>query len=102
MEIVMPRERRKNFRVEWNSPGKIEAQGRTICSCIVNNFSNGGANISKVQSALIPDFFILHVLGFDKPRQCRVTWRHEEELGVQFTDTPEAQLRKRRARTQAP
>jgi PilZ domain len=99
----MPRERRKNFRVEWNSAGKIEAQGRTIGSCIVSNFSNGGAKISQVQSALIPDFFILYVSGFDKPRQCRVMWRADEELGVRFTDTPEArQLMKRRARVGAP
>jgi hypothetical protein len=98
----MPRERRRNFRVEWNSAGKIEAQGRTICSCIVNNLSNGGANISQVQSALIPDFFILYVLGLDKPRQCRVRWRADEELGVQFTDTPSArQSRKRRASVEA-
>jgi hypothetical protein len=98
----MPRERRGNFLVEWNSAGKIEAQGRTICSCIVNNLSNGGANISQVQSALIPDFFILYVLGLDKPRQCRVRWRADEELGVQFTDTPSArQSRKRRASVEA-
>jgi hypothetical protein len=84
----MPREHRRNFRVEWNSAGKIEAQGRTVCSCIVSNLSDGGANISHVQSALIPDFFILHVLGLDKPRQCRVMWRADEELGIRFTDTP--------------
>jgi hypothetical protein len=99
----VPRERRRNFRVEWNSAGKIEAQGRTICSCIVSNFSNGGANISQVQTALIPDFFILYVLGFDKPRQCRVMWRADEELGVRFTDTPGIrQSRKRRASVAAP
>jgi PilZ domain len=98
----MPRERRKNFRVEWNSPGKIEAQGRTVCSCIVSNLSNGGANISHVESALIPDFFILHVLGLDKPRQCRIMWRADEELGIRFTDTPSVrQSRKRRASVEA-
>jgi hypothetical protein len=96
----MPRERRRNFRVEWNSPGKIKAQGRTVCSCVVSNLSSGGANLSEVQSSLIPDFFILH--GLYKSRQCRVVWRSGDELGVRFTDTPHArQSRKRRASTQA-
>src|SRR5688572_22436829 len=98
----MPRERRKNFRVEWSSPGRIEADGRLICFCIVGNLSNGGANITHVQSALIPDFFILHVLGLDRPRQCRVMWRANEELGVRFADAPSTrQSKKRRASAEA-
>jgi hypothetical protein len=40
------RERRKNFRVEWNSPGKIyHRDGRFARLCIVSNFSNGGARL---------------------------------------------------------
>jgi hypothetical protein len=56
----MLKERRRNFRVEWNSAGKIVVNGRTICSCIISNLSNGGANISEVVSTEIPDRFDLH------------------------------------------
>jgi hypothetical protein len=38
------REHPKNFRVEWNSAGKIyDRNGRFARHCIVSNFFDGGA-----------------------------------------------------------
>jgi hypothetical protein len=49
------RERRKNFRVEWNSPAKIyDRRSRFARRCIVSNFSNGGAKIVGVERGTIP------------------------------------------------
>ena len=46
------RERRKNFRVEWNSAAKIyDRDGRFARLCIVSNFSNGGAKIIGLDPA---------------------------------------------------
>jgi hypothetical protein len=60
------RERRKNFRVEWNSPGKIyHRNGRFARLCIVRNFSNGGARITGVEPGTVPDEFILRIFPHD-------------------------------------
>jgi hypothetical protein len=84
----MRKERRKNFRVEWNTGGKIVVEGRTICSCIISNLSNGGAKISKVDSTDIPDQFVLSFVDPVAPRLCRVSWRRDNEIGVQFAAAP--------------
>lgn len=81
----MPNERRKNFRVEWNTAGKIVVNGREICSCVISNLSNGGAKISDVVSNDIPDRFDLYFSELIAPRLCQVSWRRNDELGVQFS-----------------
>src|SRR5260370_32441709 len=49
------RERRKNFRVEWNSSAKIyDCNGYFVRLCIVGNFSNGGATIACVEPGTVP------------------------------------------------
>ena len=50
------RERRKNFRVEWNSPATIcDREGVFARFCIVRNFSNGGAKIVDPDPSALPD-----------------------------------------------
>jgi hypothetical protein len=95
------RERRKNFRVEWNSLGKIyDRNGRFAVSCIVSNFSNGGAKIAGVKPRKIPDDFILLISPHSRPHECRVTRRSKDGLGVEFTDNGrgmnDPKLRRRR------
>ena len=84
----MRRERRKNFRVEWNCAGEIELfDGGPARLCIVANMSNGGAKIGGVIAATLPDEFMLSLLpGVGPARKCRVTWRADNELGVRFTE----------------
>jgi hypothetical protein len=81
------RERRRNFRVEWNSPGKIyDCNGRFARPCTVSNFSNGGAKIVCLGHHKVPDQFILRISPHGRARRCRVTWRAKDGLGVEFTD----------------
>jgi hypothetical protein len=84
----MRRERRKNFRVEWNSAGEIElGDGGPARLCIVANLSNGGAKIGGVIAATLPDEFMLSLVpGVEPARKCRVTWRADNELGVRFAE----------------
>ncbi len=78
-------ERRKNFRVEWNSPGKIYLRnGRFARLCIVSNFSNGGARITGVEPGTVPDEFIIRILPRGRACECQVTWRSKDGLGVAF------------------
>jgi hypothetical protein len=87
LEAAMSRDRRKNFRVEWNSPGMVEVDRRPARPCMVTNISNGGAMISGVNPATLPDEFTLRLANDRKPgRKCQVAWRTKNELGVEFTD----------------
>jgi hypothetical protein len=72
--------------------------GRTICSCIISNLSNGGANISEVASNEIPDHFDLHFSKVIAPRLCQVSWRRDNELGVQFLASTKSKARKATAK----
>jgi PilZ domain-containing protein len=82
----MRRERRKHFRVEWNSPATIY-DGQLPRCCIVSNFSNGGAKIVGVKATTIPDEFMLRITpGHGRIRKCRVLWRSDDAIRVQFID----------------
>ena len=80
------RDRRKNFRVEWNSSGKIyDSDGRLTQQCVVRNFSNTGARIVGVESRTVPDEFILRISPHGGIHRCRVIWRSKDGIGVKFT-----------------
>ena len=81
------RERRKNFRVEWNSPAKIYDRGGQFAGlCIVSNFSNGGAKLIGLEPNTVPDEFILRIAPRIRPHNCKVVRRTKHALGVIFTD----------------
>jgi len=82
----MRRERRKNFRVEWNSPATIY-HDHFVRPCILSNVSNRGAKITGVRGATFPDEFMLRVTPHGRLRKCLVLWRTDDALGVQFTDS---------------
>jgi hypothetical protein len=79
-------ERRKNFRVEWNSPATIhDPERHMLRPCILSNFSNTGAKITGVRAITIPDEFMLCITP-GRTRKCRVLWRSDDTLGVEFGD----------------
>jgi len=84
----MRRDRRASFRVEWNSPSTIYDVDRHLeRPCIVSDFSNGGAKITGVRTRTIPNEFRLRISHNEgRARTCRVIWRSDDTLGVEFTD----------------
>ena len=84
----MRRERRKNFRVEWNVPATIYDSDRGISRpCVLVNISTGGACISGLRADTVPDEFILEVTsGLYRSHKCKVLWRGDNTLRVQFTN----------------
>ena len=81
------RERRKNFRVEWNSTAKIyDLAGRFCGLCIVSNFSNGGAKIIGIKSSTVPDEFVLHIVPRIRPHRCKVVRRTKDGVATIFAD----------------
>lgn len=86
----MGRERRKTFRVEWNSPATI-LDGTLTRRCILVNFSNGGARITGLRGDTVPDEFTLRITrGRGRTRKCRVLWRTEDTVGVEFVGCVES------------
>jgi hypothetical protein len=83
-------ERRRSFRVEWNSPATIH-DGSLARPCILANFSNAGAKITGVVPATIPDEFMLTITPHGRKRKCRVRWRYGEAVGIEFTDRAEVE-----------
>jgi hypothetical protein len=80
----MRRERRKDL-VEWNSPATIhDLEYHLDRPCILSNFSNCGAEITGVRAVTVPDEFLLQITR-DRNRKCRVLWRTDDTLGVEFT-----------------
>src|SRR5215216_2792227 len=81
-------ERRQHLRVEWMSSATIDlGAGRRSRPCMVSNLSNGGAKLSGVEGATLPDEFALRISASrESPRKCRVIWRTRHELGVEFAE----------------
>jgi hypothetical protein len=81
----MLRERRKDLQVEWNCPATIHDLERNLARpCVLSSFSNGAAQIAGVRANTIPDEFVLQITH-DDVRKCRVIWRTDDTLGVEFT-----------------
>jgi hypothetical protein len=53
--------------------------------CTVADISDGGAGLTVISVAAIPDRFKLEIKGEDKVRFCKVAWKKEpHRMGVSF------------------
>jgi hypothetical protein len=77
-------ERRKRTRAISSQPGAISWAGMRRINCVVRNFSSTGARLEGTLPASLPPTFNL---VFDDDRSalsCRVKWRRERAVGVEF------------------
>ncbi|OCX25975.1 pilus assembly protein PilZ (plasmid) [Bradyrhizobium sp. UASWS1016] len=58
--------------------------GGGAISCTVRNLSDSGASLEVASPIGIPDSVVLELEGGG--RRCRVVWRKEKRIGVQFVD----------------
>ncbi len=54
--------------------------------CVVLDVSKGGARLLVHRRDELLSDFILHIEEFAMTQRCRVIWRREDEVGVEFTD----------------
>jgi hypothetical protein len=96
------RERRKNIRVEWNTPARIRLHNsRDSLPCVVHDLSNTGARITMPDTAKVSNQFTLELSPDGKRvRVCRVVWRTSAELGVEFIASAPRVLKSRQMRSQ--
>jgi hypothetical protein len=86
---MQPGEKRKNPRRLVSYPAFIDlGDDRPAVKCALCDASQEGAQLAVADPAALPDEFIL-ALSSDGAarRRCRVTWRAEDSIGVQFLRT---------------
>lgn len=82
--MSMFHERRASARRVVDSPGSIVPNaGEMPQDCVVADISDGGARL--VAQTNVPDDFVLIINdGSDVRHTCRVVWRLDDEVGVEF------------------
>jgi len=78
-------ERRRVPRYRTLKSGKIVVQsGRWVVDCTVRNLSTQGALLLVRSLAAIPEKFDLVLETTGEHHSCRIAWRGEDRLGVEF------------------
>lgn len=78
-------ERRRFPRHRTLKSGKIVVQsGRSVVDCTVRNLSANGALLVVKRLAGIPEKFDLVLETSGEHHACRIAWRGEDRVGVEF------------------
>jgi hypothetical protein len=83
----MTADKRKFPRMPGNNRAAVVylVAGGAPIMCTVTDISEGGAGLTFVSIAGIPEVFRLEIKGESKMRTCKVAWRKEpHRLGVAF------------------
>ena len=81
-------EKRRHKRVEWGAPGIIVLErGHPDLKCVITDLSIGGAKLSGIAVENIPNEFGLRLTtSKGSVKRCRVMWRREQQVGIQFAE----------------
>jgi hypothetical protein len=87
MPALIPVERRKHIRLATALPALIIVHDTgMLCPCTVVDLSFGGGRLRLDQGVDVPDDFeLLFTKIGDVRRTCRVAWRKDNFLGVEFS-----------------
>jgi hypothetical protein len=79
-------ERRKVERRAVHIPARIDLGGSVLRDCTVLDISEAGAKLKVEAPHDLPDAFtLLFAPNGYHPRPCKVVWRSDEQVGVEFT-----------------
>jgi hypothetical protein len=77
--------RRRFFRRAVNEPAWVEKVPSILEWCTLMDLSKSGARLTISDVYDLPENFALHVTREFKPgRVCRIIWRRDHEVGVEF------------------
>ncbi len=81
-------DRRQGPRVAMHYRARVEpAPGQPLRDCVMVDVSSKGARLVFEKPDELPEDFTLVLSDRGTPRRrCHVTWRTEEEVGVNFED----------------
>ena len=80
-------ERRTEPRMHLHVPGKISVDEHQTLPCMVFDRSTAGVRVALPNAELVPDHFVLTVVGTGEVLICRSAWRKVDEIGC-TTDAP--------------
>jgi hypothetical protein len=89
---MQPAEKRKTKRRALRYPAMIEPDdGSALIRCQLCDASQKGAQLHVADPNGVPEEFTL-LLGYDGKarRRCKVVWRTDSEIGVEFKKMPQA------------
>jgi hypothetical protein len=82
-------EHRKHRRQALHYPALILLRDQQPCMCMLSDVSDGGAKITITTDRDLPDEFVLMLSGRGGTRRhCRVVWRGDTSIGVEFQRRP--------------
>jgi hypothetical protein len=86
----MRKDNRKKIRRAMHYTARIDLNdGTPRLGCLVSDISESGARLQMDGAQELPETFNLLLSGRGGiHRQCRVVWRSENQIGVQFEKTP--------------
>jgi hypothetical protein len=77
-------ERRQSFRSSTNRAAIIWLGNGERIDCRVRDLSPGGAMLEMPDPRRMPEMFSLMVVGNWKKQPCRLAWRKDQMLGVEY------------------
>lgn len=90
-------DKRRSARRPIRYTAWIALPNKKLLGCVLNDVSDHGARLDVESADPLPDEFVLLLSSRGKPkRSCRVVWRGENQIGVEF-EKPLAQAEKTRA-----
>ena len=79
-------ERRKEGRRRTLKAARILIAGKSVIDCTVRNLTAKGASLEVGSPVGIPDTFELSIPVDNLTRKCKVNWRQQRKIGVEFVD----------------
>ena len=77
-------ERRYSYRSLTNRAAIIWLGNGDQIDCHLRDVSPGGARLETVDQRRLPETFSLMVVGDWKKRPCRLAWRKDQMLGIEY------------------
>lgn len=77
-------ETRVKTRRSVSRAASIHVDAVTILDCVVRDFSETGVRLEMVNTAAVPNEFMLRLAGVATPRLCRLAWRRTDSVGASF------------------
>jgi hypothetical protein len=86
---VQEKDRRKHARRAVRYKAWIDIRDSGMIDCQLVDISEGGAKVEVSDPIIVPDRFVLLFSRQGSPqRPCKVVWRHDRHIGVQFAAIP--------------
>jgi hypothetical protein len=83
-EGLIVSERRESLRSSTNRAAVISLGNGDQIDCRVRDVSPCGARLETLDQRRLPETFSLMVVGDWKMRPCRLAWRKDQMLGVEY------------------